>query len=203
MWDEVSNKKNNLYNESIKVLNSINQISNTFFLLKKRSEKTRLIKKTLTILGHKLGYKVYANGLTEEDKLEIGNNFVNKEWLFDLQWYTEPDNIYKKNKGYKTLSFPMVLECEWDIKRKNEKIENDYSAMKYDFQKLICTNAKLQIMIFKLLDTKHEVNIDNHIDSLLSMYENRTLSSIVLIIGFNWKMKKVYYREINLTIALT
>lgn len=199
MWGDISNIDNDLYDESKKILVEIRKIKDNIFGLKKRSERTRLIKKTLIGLGHKLKYKVYANGLSDNDIKELGEKFVNKEWLFDLQWYTEPDNVYKKNKGYRMLSLNMVMECEWDIKRKYEKVENEYSAMKYDFQKIICSNAKLQVMIFKLKEENDIQNIDKHINSLLSIYKNITKESIVLIIGFRQKNRKVYYREVKIT----
>ena len=73
-------------------------------------------------------FKCYGNGLDEEALDEVGNNFKNREFLYDFQWYTE-------NGNYITERLILALECEWDYQRKEDK--SPYSAVKFDFQKLI------------------------------------------------------------------
>lgn len=194
-WGSSDTIGNELYRDSIHVLECLHKSSKDFFALKNRREKTQLIKRTLATLGHHLDYKVYANGLIDDDMAAAP--FKNREWLFDLQWYTEPKDVYEKNKGYRTLSFPMVMECEWDGRRRGEKERNEYSAMKYDFQKVIATNAKLQIMIFKLIKKTDCDSIDSYVDDLLLNYEDRTKTAIVLLIGFHQRSKTIFYREIK------
>ena len=76
-----------------------------------RKIKTRLIKKNLSMLGHKLGYNVYANGLTDDDLRDINVDFANHELLYDLIWYTEEDH-------YTITSMPLAVECEWSSNKK-------------------------------------------------------------------------------------
>lgn len=102
-------------------------------------------------MGHKLGFRVHANGLTAADLKEIEVEFVNDEWLFDLHWFTngvEP---------YSVQSLPLVVECEWNPRRKGDS-KTLYSGIKYDFQKLLIANADLRLMIFKIAkETELEV----------------------------------------------
>ena len=79
-----------------------------------RKIKTRLIKKNLSMLGHKLGYNVYANGLTDDDLRDINVDFANHELLYDLIWYTEEDH-------YTITSMPLAVECEWSSNNKRNK----------------------------------------------------------------------------------
>ncbi len=198
LWSDCSETKDNLLSsDSTEIIKVFRQITPLLFSKIKRSEKTRVVKKALILLGHKTGYKVYSNSLDENDLKEIGKGFINKEWLYDLQWYTEPKNVYEKNEGYITKTFSMVMECEWDIKKKEDRSLNDYSAMKYDLQKIICSNASLQVMIFKLKNTCDLIQIDEHMIKILNIYENRTKTSIILLIGVNQKERKIYYREIK------
>lgn len=198
LWYDCSKTDDSLLlSNSAEIIKVFRQIAPLLFSKIKRSEKTRIVKKALILLGHKSGYKVYSNGLNKNDLEEIGKGFVNKEWLYDLQWYTEPENVYEKNEGYITKSFSMVMECEWDIKRREDRSSNDYSAMKYDLQKIICSNASLQVMIFKLKNTCDLIQIDEHMMKILNIFENRTKTSIILLVGVNQNESKILYREIK------
>jgi hypothetical protein len=145
-----------------------------FFDLKK-SDRTRVIKKELSKLGHELSYKVYANRLKQEDINEIvtnpsnsitGHKFKNKEWLYDLHWYTEKDNEY-----YFPLTLPLVVECEWKHRKVGASDNSDkYGEVKFDFQKLVVSNSDLRLMIFA-------VNNRADLDSLLLPYFQSVISS--------------------------
>jgi len=45
----------------------------------------------MVLLGHSLGYRVYANGLTDEQQKEQFEDygFINREFLFDIHWYKD------------------------------------------------------------------------------------------------------------------
>ena len=175
---------------SFQILKCINDLKDDFFS-NNRGERTRLIKTELTKLGHELKNKVYANGLNKNVE-EIENHlkninqnanetFINKEWLFDLQWYTEPSNT-----AYCTESFSLVMECEWELTRKEDR-KNDYSAMKFDFQKLLISNADLRLMIFKLRKKK-DINEDlkeltEYFNNAINGFNNLVPNSQILIIA--------------------
>ena len=134
------------------IIKEIGETLDTFFSYKKKSvrpQRTRLIKDTLSLLGHrklkdKPKYEVYANRLSPNLTQSMGGIFKNSEWLFDLHWYTDGKNPYT------TLTLPLVMECEWQQKRKGDKV-NKFSGIKYDFQKLLVANAELRLMIFKVV----------------------------------------------------
>lgn len=115
--------------------------------MKRRPQRTRWVKDKLALLGDHKGYKVYANGLSPELKPLKGGTFKNAEWLYDLHWYTEG------KQHYTTTTLPLVMECEWQSERKGDR-KKPFSGIKYDFQKLLVTNAVLHLMVFRLIRTR-------------------------------------------------
>lgn len=143
-WTEYKPKTKPVKNlTSAYILRALANICPTFYSCteKIRPSRTRLIKDTLAELGHrplrhKPRYKVYANGLSENLRQSFGGDFKNREWLYDLHWYTEG------TIPYTTVRLPLVMECEWNPKSKLDSI-NAFSGIKYDFQKLLVSNAEL------------------------------------------------------------
>ncbi|MDR2010630.1 MAG: hypothetical protein LBQ22_09130 [Bacteroidales bacterium] len=92
-----------------RIISKIGELFLPFFCStdKARKRTTKLFE-VLTELGDNLGYKVYSNGLSKEFLDMHNNRFKNREWLYDLHWYTE-----KEDKGYMPLTFPLIVECEW------------------------------------------------------------------------------------------
>lgn len=112
-----------------------------------RPQRTRLVKDTLTLLSDrelpgKPSYLVCSHGLSDHLRQTNGGKYKNSEWLYDLHWYTEG------NEPYSPTSLPLVVECEWNPKKRGEKKKIPYSGIKYDFQKLLIANADLRLMIF-------------------------------------------------------
>ena len=83
---------------------------------------TRVIKRSLVNLGHKLNYKVFAASAKNL-------NSDSGEWLFDLCWL-------QKNSHYTKLG--LAAEIEW----KNESAE-----ILRDFKKLTVAIAKLRLLV--------------------------------------------------------
>ena len=123
---------------SMYILKAFGEILPTFFSYetKKRPQRTTLIKNTLTELGDKQlegkpTYKVYSHGLSNHLRQSNGGKYKNREWLYDLHWYTEAE------EPYLPISLPLVVECEWNSKRKGDMVKDPYGGIKYDFQKLL------------------------------------------------------------------
>jgi hypothetical protein len=159
-------------------------------------QRTALIKCALCQLGHKRQkgkrrFKVYTNRLPPSCQNVIAGKCKNREWLYDLHWYTE------KN-GYQPTSLPLVVECEWSLKRKEDKYNDPCSAIKYDFQKLLVANAELRLMIFKITrGKKHKKNsdLDKYFDKTIESYGNLEENSIFLFIAFDERAKTFHYVE--------
>ncbi|OAV67817.1 hypothetical protein Barb4_02319 [Bacteroidales bacterium Barb4] len=73
------------------------------FFNKERSAKTTLIMDTLALLGQEKEYKVYAHSLSPERQQKNGGEFVNRECLYNLQWYRE-------SGAYLQTSLPLAVE---------------------------------------------------------------------------------------------
>jgi hypothetical protein len=159
-------------------------------------QRTGLIKCALCQLGHeeredKKGFKVYANRLPEDCPNVVSKKCKNREWLYDLHWYTE--NKGKKN-GYQPTSLPLVVECEWGMKRKGDTTGKPYSAIKYDFQKLLVTNAKLRLMIFKITrgkNHKRNSDLDKYFDKAIKSYRHLEKNPKFLFIAFDESARKI------------
>lgn len=111
-----------------------------------RKEQTQEVKSILATLGSEKGYKVYCHGLQEE----IANKLccVNVEWMNDVIWYKD------STQNYMMDSLVLAAESEWDGMRKpvgnQQKDEDKYGSVKYDFQKLIVMKAQIKVMVFKM-----------------------------------------------------
>lgn len=122
-----------------------------------RKETTTCIKSVLAILGSKLGYKVYTNGLP----CCICNNynFVNREWMYDLIWYMDSTEC-----KYCIAELNLAVESELSGRRnkKERKLDDDDSIgeVKYDFQKLLVGTSVNNIMIFSASSDNWESYID-------------------------------------------
>lgn len=133
--------------------------------------QTNRIKYELIKLGYGLGNCVYANlkkyrniQYKEIQKLvgrinsfvcsnQHGHNFGkhrfrNTEWMYDIHWYKDvPEEHYMPSE------LVLAVESEMGNNRYvsyGEMSQMPYSSVKYDFQKLLATNACLRLMIFRV-----------------------------------------------------
>lgn len=190
-WKELdSHIQSNDKSLDVNILNRILKIKENFFSIKykQRSNRTRVIKSELVKLGHDLNYKVYANGLSD---VNIGNGFVNKEWLFDLIWYKE-----KKNTDYILTELLLAMECEWEGIRNDDLKKIKFGAVKYDFQKLVVSNSKLKLLVFKANCTDLDKLTEYFINAIRS-FENIQTESTFIFISFDNYRKKIFYKIIN------
>lgn len=158
----------------------------------KLRERTTKLFEVLTLLGDKLGYKVCSHFLSKKFMNEYLNEdgkpkFVNREWLYDLVWYTE-DNV----RGYSPTDFPLLVESEWGKKRPGDKTGDMQSEIKYDFQKLLLSNTGLRLMIFRI---KEEGDLDD-----LTLYFHEAIDAYsplekgsFLFVAFCDEKKAFYY----------
>jgi len=155
----------------------------------KDGDRTRLIKVALSELGHEMDFKVYSNRLPPSLDKENGGEFKNREWLYDLHWYTEDNDTH-----YQPISLPLVVECEWRPKRKEDSII-PYSGYKFDFQKLLVANAKLGLMIFIIKKDKPISELDNYFVEAIESYNNLAEDSRFLFIAFDKQIEGFHYAE--------
>ena len=140
------------------ILKSLNGIKHDFSAKKKM---TRAVKAAIVSLGHELGHKVYARVFTEKEwtawsdkniKKLIGrkkSEFRNKEWLYDVHWYQDIDNPDNDQAlHFIPISFELACECEWS-KNKAKSLNQNKKDIGYDFQKLLFSNAKQNLFIFR------------------------------------------------------
>ncbi|MBK8565673.1 MAG: hypothetical protein IPN76_20585 [Saprospiraceae bacterium] len=162
------------------------------------SKQTKLIKYHLTVLGLDKGFWVYANRMKEYE-----NEFTNKqklkenkhkcrEWMYDIHWYKD-----SLTELYMTTEFPVVIECEWQYSRPGAMHKTPFSAVKYDFQKLLITNANLKVLIFKSssLNSKEFIELDSYFNKAINIYPNHIPNSNFLFICFI--KGEIYFCEKN------
>lgn len=190
-WLEYEGKRVKLSTSNArKIVRRLGKIRSNIFG-KSRIINTRLIKKNLTMLGHELKYRVYTNGLSEEDIQELNvDYFANHEWLFDLVWYTEKDH-------YTMTSMSLAVECEWSLNKKQRVKEVTYSGYKYDFQKLVVCNAQLRLMIFKIKKMEDLINLEEYFNKAIQDYSSLKKGDRFLFLAFFSKGEKLFYKEIK------
>jgi hypothetical protein len=180
------------------------------FFRRSRKRRTTHIKVALAKLGdealddNKRHYKVYTNRLPLSCRRSDGGQFKSREFLYDLHWYEEVEDA-----DYLPKRFNLVVECEWAKDRpaeiKKEKEEKGYtrvpySAVKYDFQKLLVANAELRLMIFCIGKRRNDDEVDNlaaYFFDAIEKYEQLPRDSKFLIIGFDEALRGFRYIEIR------
>lgn len=159
-----------------------NYFLENYRIIKSNKKKTEKLFEFLTELGNNKGYKVYSHSLSKEFIERNKGIFVNREWLFDLCWYTE------KGHGYLLKSLDLAVEAEWSNKRKEDK--DQYGGVKYDFQKLLVANMGLCLMVFQVTKEGRE-KLSKYFEEVCNLYEcNKTE---FLFIAFSRKEKTFYY----------
>lgn len=189
-WDEYNETLLQETTNAIRIINKLGKCRALYFADSDRKRRTRLIKTELAKLGHSLDYKVYANGLKKDDLLQINVPFVNREWLFDVHWYTEGI------EPYSILTLPLVAECEWNPRLRGDG-KTSYSGIKYDFQKLVVSNAELRLMIFIIKKIKDLEKLNIYFENVIKNYAHLGRDSNFLFIAFYDKIKSFYYKRIR------
>ncbi|NCC99696.1 MAG: hypothetical protein EOL95_08380 [Bacteroidia bacterium] len=192
--DNLNIKLNDLISKYI--VEEIGSCLSTFFNFdtKKRPQRTTLIKDKLSKLGdtellNKEKFKVYSNGLSSDLRQENGGKFKNREWLYDLHWYTED------TEPYLPIRLPLVVECEWDPERKGDIKKVPFGGIKYDFQKLLVANSELRLMIFIIKKDNDLHELDLYFDKAIDTCQHIGIDSKFLFIAFDEKIKSFYYTE--------
>lgn len=162
---------NNFDEIELKIVNTLNDISTQAFQEHWRGNKlwTDKIKEKIGNIGKELGYNVCTTPGFES------------EWLYDLVWY-------KNDSNGRLQTIPLTLESEWDF---------NWSGIKYDFEKLLLSNAEKRIMICQA-KTKNEAGalFDNFEQSIKS-YILGNINDRFLIIIYNEENGKFIPKLIN------
>jgi hypothetical protein len=185
-WKAVGGLINGLKSDEKAILEILSDLAAELFSTKKRAARTKLIKISLINLGHKLGYKVYANGLDNNEVKLINHGFVNREWVFDLHWYTEPPNTH-----YQVDRLPLVVEAEWCVQSKDDKNGIEYGSVKYDFQKILISNGDARLLIFKIVESKL-TGLTNYFEEAIDNCNCIAKGSRFLFVGLSERKKKMF-----------
>ena len=188
-------KKLSLKNELSKtIVNLFAELSASYIFEKRNARRpnSNAIKYSLVNLGHELGYRVYANGLSEEQRKEQWEKykFVCREFLYDVHWY-----IDKAGKFYTPENVVLVAESELGAARKGDTSKLRNPAIKFDFQKLLIANADLRLMIFKVNKIDHLSELNQYFEEAIKDYRALKKGSCFLFLCFVHDSKSLYYCE--------
>lgn len=194
---EIYNKETN-YGFYDDVLEKLCCENNDVFEKESKIDKTKFIKRVLVDLGHDKGFKVYANGFCPEDIGEIskhkcfknGNKFVNKEWLYDLHWFSDI-----KNENFMPENFILACECEW-AKGSKPSLNQSLEDIGYDFQKLLFSNSNERLMITRVSKTQFLNKLSNYFYKAIQNFENLIIGSKFMIVIFCIEDKEIYVLEL-------
>lgn len=148
-------------------------------IIKSKKTRTENLFDLLTEFGDRKRYKVYSHGLSDGFK-KNHKKFVNREWLFDLCWYSEVGHQYFLE------SIDLVVEAEWTNYRNKDK----YGGIKYDFQKLLVVNMGLCLMVFEVTE-KGRKDLSKYFEKVYDIYKGNKTE--FLFIAFSRKEKTFYY----------
>lgn len=179
---------------SNKIIRLLYEISTGYIYAKSNARKpnSNAIKYNMVKLGHKLGYRVYANGLNDEQKKEQLDlhKFVNREFLFDIHWYKD-----KKNEFYMPETISLVAESELGDRRKGDMSKLKNPAVMFDFQKLLVANAELRLLIFKVKNITELDALETYFEKSIAAYKLLEKGSIFLFACFVHETRELLYCE--------
>jgi hypothetical protein len=197
MWKLYTETKSNIegLTSAEKIISTIGEDFLPFFCSTKSTEtrkKTTKLFEVLTELGDSLNYKVYSHGLSKEFLEKHNHKFKNREWLYDLHWYTE-----KKDKGCMPLTLPLIVECEWRKRKSDDKDEKEkHGEIKYDFQKLLISNSDLRLMLFTVKNEDEANKLYKYFREAIDTYTPLQAESKFLFVGFCFEKKGFYYTKL-------
>jgi hypothetical protein len=156
----------------------------------------------------------------ELDNRKETKYFKSREWLYDLHWYRETGEPY----GF--LSMDLVVECEWGDRRRLPKkqkayldarcsdkegppptvgssIQEYFGAVAFDFQKLVTSNAKLRLMVFRvsgqnILKKLAALEVD-YFQKVIDCFETLEDRATFLFVAYeihNMRIDAIYFREL-------
>lgn len=108
-----------------------------------KKPKTSTLNNLIADVARKNKLSVWARGV------QVGGDQNNShlsghEWLYDLICYSYDD------EHYALCSTDLVMESEWKGRRYTANDDKDpYGEVKFDFQKLLVSNAKTKLLVFK------------------------------------------------------
>lgn len=179
---------------SNKIVTLFAEISASYIFEKRNARRpnSNTIKYSLVNLGHELGYRVYANGLSEQQRQEQWEKykFVCREFLCDVHWYVD-----KAGKFYILENVILVAESELGAARKGDISKLRNPAIKFDFQKLLIANADLRLMIFKVHKIEHLSELNRYFEEAIREYRTLRKKSCFLFICFVHDSKSLFYCE--------
>lgn len=182
------------HENSRQIIKAFVDLSRNYIFEKKNARRpnSRIIKYTLSKLGQESSFRVYANGLSEEQQKELFDQyqFVNREFLYDIHWYTDVENEY-----YMPERVILIGESELGDRRKGDKSGEKNPAIKFDFQKLLMGNAELRLMIFKTKSMAELGNLNYYFDKAINYYRNLQKGAVFLFLCFVHDTKELYYAE--------
>ena len=174
-----------------------------------KKDMTRHVKTLLTKLGHKNKRKVYARIYPETEwktfpktkiLYEIGGiikeKFRNTEWLYDLHWYTDKNDIGIDKPEFYSMpkTFDLACECEWS-KNEAKTFSRNKKDIEYDFQKLLFSSAILNLFICRCHDDEQLSKLFNYFNNAVLYYENKHANYEFLIVCY--MKNEIHYTVIN------
>jgi hypothetical protein len=162
---------------------------------KRETPQTQLIKKVLRVLGESKGYSVWANRQIVDPNGHV--SFVNREWLYDLHWYTDEEHFLP-------TSLPLVVESQWRPQFETKKVKKGeynrtqgknipYSGVMFDFQKLLVTNASLRLMLFKISKMEDLEYMKNYFKTAIAKYPALQIGDPFLIVAYCARHKQIHH----------
>lgn len=144
--------------------------------MKESTSQNLIIKKSHDDLKNE--YKKAINDYIDRKREEFGFNahvFKNSEWLYDLHWYKD-----NPNTDYMTKALPLVAEFELGNRREldnGKSCKQPYSAVRFDFQKLLVANADIRLMVFQVANFERDIiesekGLNIYFDNAIKGYDN-------------------------------
>jgi len=131
---------------------------------------THEIKGLLGKLGGENNYIVCTSGYS---------GFYEPEWLYDLIWYDY-------NTDDRLTEVPLIMECEWAPK---------IPDIKYDFEKLLMSNASHRLMIFQGSSLDIEEKFE-YLEKSIHEYKLGYKGDRYLLVGYDWNKEKFTFKLI-------
>jgi hypothetical protein len=192
----LSYNKNNLKRENSlesEIIVDLGALTEDILSNESKKKLTNKVKRSLIYLAHAdtNKFKAYANGFSKLDVEEIGNDFVNREWLFDVHFYTDVEG-----SDFMPSKFILACECEWS-KNKSKNWKRNFSDIGYDFQKLLFCNSLLKLFICRVNKEDELIKLETYFSAAIENFQQLAKGSHFLFVCYCWQTCNMHYQAMQ------
>lgn len=152
-----------------------------------RTPDTRSLNSAIAKMATSYGLHVWTKNPGDDKNQDNDHTHISgHEWLYDLFCYRFEDENYALSDTI------LIMESEWGGTRKESKYKdgNDpYGEVKFDFQKLLVSNAEIKLMVYGHHGGKEyaDEDLDHYFQSRIDAYRQGAQTDFFIFARYSYR----------------